>query len=174
MSTESDKERFEFETYMAAIRYYQYGNTIQASTYPGKLVKFLFFDPTKIELCKRIARQFVYSDHDLNGEGDWVGRTDCHIHPWIMFYFFCKCFLDGFDDFAIDGVCGQWVPAFKVENEGCWYILQSYFENPEFTNTINMNKVHCLKPNHGKIEDYFECRKPFPSNYFKDRYRGEP
>ena len=172
MSIESDRDRFEFETYMAAIRYYQYGNTIQASTYPGKLVKFLFFDPTKIELCKRIARQFVYSDHDLNGEGDWTGRSDCFQHPWIKFYSFCKCFLDGFDDFAIDDVCGQWVPAFKVEYENCWYILQSYFENPEFTNIINMDKVHARKPNHGKIEDYFECRKHLAPYDFKDRYKG--
>jgi hypothetical protein len=87
---------WDWTTLVAAWRYYEYRSTIASAMFPSEIYERFFTGKYDEESCKRIARQFYYVDHGINGEEDWLGQSDIDRKPWAAFYAFCKAYYEGF------------------------------------------------------------------------------
>lgn len=128
---------WEWETLVAAWRYYEHGGTISASAFPCDIIERYFRGAYDHGSCMRIARQFVEIDH-RNGEEDWPVRdniftSDCL--RWRKLYAFLKGYLYGFKHLVIRGnVDGKTIEeeheCFYCEMNARWYPVDRYIANP--------------------------------------------
>lgn len=109
---------WDWTTLVAAWRYYEYRSTIASAMFPSEIYERFFTGKYDEESCRRIARQFYYVDHGINGEEDWQGQSDIDAKPWTAFYAFCKAYYEGFAKVHMrDGSIHE---AFYCETLKCW------------------------------------------------------
>ena len=87
---------WDWTTLVAAWRYYEYRSTIASATFPRDIYERFFTGKYDEESCRRIAHQFYYVDHSIEGEKDWQRQSDIDAKPWTAFYAFCKAYCEGF------------------------------------------------------------------------------
>lgn len=123
---------WDWNTLVAAWRYYEYRHTISSATFPEEVVRHFFAGTHDEESCKQIAHQFAYIDHGRRGAEDWEDQTgtgfDCDKKPWQKFYYFCKAYCDGFTD--VELMDGSTVKAFYNTKTDRWIPLDSYISRP--------------------------------------------
>ena len=134
---------WEWETLVAAWRYYEHGHTIASAMFPHDMVERFWGEgnPYSDEVRDTIANQFAKIDHGLNGEGDWTkwlsesakrnDFKDCDCAAWTIFYAFCKGWCDGFTTItASNGERTETVEAFYTDYTRKWTPVDSYVKNP--------------------------------------------
>lgn len=129
---------WEWETLVAAWRYYEHGHTIASATFPADIVERFWGagNPYADEVRATIANQFAKIDHGIRGEADWTQwRTnaafDCDCAVWTTFYQFCKGWVDGFAELTVsNGKRTERVKAFYTEFTGKWTPVDGYIAHP--------------------------------------------
>ncbi len=126
---------WDWETTVAAWRYYEYGATIASATFPEEMVRRFFSIPDawSEDAKMRIAMQFADTDHGRKGEEDWKICEAMDRKPWCKFYNFCKGWVHGFAQvrFRSDADKDEHVvAAFRCMETGRWYPVEKYLESP--------------------------------------------
>ena len=141
-----DRESFDFELLIGALRYYEYRMSIASASFPGNVVRCYWVVAERtdkhIQFCKRVANQFVHTDH--KSEYDWAqSEFECDREPWTRFYNFCKGYVDGYYKVHCKLKSGEIIDktAFKVEYENHYYPLDKYLENPDFPQFISPDSI---------------------------------
>jgi hypothetical protein len=133
-------DNWEWETLVAAWRYYEYGQTITSSSFPADIVKRFFTGKYDDESCKKIAYQFYCTDHGRNGAEDWKDLPEYDAFHWRTFYYFCKAWCNGFTYINLKDPNGrilEEVATFKDETTGDVFLLVNYLNNPTFPERIS-------------------------------------
>lgn len=113
---------WDWDTLVAAWRYYEYRSTIASAMFPMCIFGRFFMGKYSEEDCKRIAHQFAYVDHKRKGEEDWNDLPDVDKKPWCVFYAFCKAYCDGFTAVRVKyGGKEEGIKAFWCEATGHWH-----------------------------------------------------
>lgn len=121
---------WDWETLVAAWRYYEGRSTIAAAMFPGEIVqRFWGVDGLKRwddSARKQIANQFVFVDHGIRGLEDFRGEDGI---PWRLLYSFLRDWMAGFAKVrASDGNKEEVVECFLAFGE--YYPAQQYIDNP--------------------------------------------
>lgn len=129
---------WDWEILIAACRYYEYRHTIASASFPAELVSRFFTGAYDEKSCKRIATQFVKTDHPY-GESDWTNDNsvlaDCDNRAWCKLWAFLNAYLTGFTTVVLDGNNGKEhlhdePECFYCEYTKRWYPKDSYLANP--------------------------------------------
>lgn len=118
----------------AALRYYEHGANIASCSFPADVVERFFRGDYDEESCHRIAYQFAINDHGRRGKADWDNAMSMDREPWVMFYSFCKAYIEGFYTIYAKNDYGKIIQheAFKNEDTGRWIPVDGYLKNPSW------------------------------------------
>ena len=142
---------WDWETLVAAWRYYEHSNSITSSMFPHEIVLRFFCGAYDEKSCKRIARQFVEIDH-RNGPDDkidgWVGNDAFGASDrkaWRLFYFYLfawhyRCFSKA--RVTLGGKSGH-VEVFNAD--GKWYAKEGYERFGADVAAYNGNEIEFVK-----------------------------
>lgn len=125
---------WEWNTLLAAWRYYEYRCTTVSATFPEDMIKRFFQGAYSTRICKQIATQFAVTEHGIRGEEDWAKDKclrDCDKLSWTMFFRFCQGYVTGFHKVVLKNEdIQQEVDAFHVDWNDRWYPVKEYLEYP--------------------------------------------
>ena len=123
---------WDWETIVAAWRYYEHGHTIASAMFPHEIVRRFFTGKYDVDSCKRIARQFVEIDHH-NGPDDkisgWVGDdafSACDRRAWRLFYFYLFAWHYSCFSKAMVTLGGKSASVELFNADGKWYAKEGY------------------------------------------------
>lgn len=96
---------WEWDTLVAAWRYYEHGATITSASFPWDIVRRYWGEGNNYSDNVRltIANQFAITDHGGKGENDWtegIGMR-CDKVPWTTFYRFCEAEAKGYKQLTV-------------------------------------------------------------------------
>lgn len=130
---------WEWETLVAAWRYYEHGHTISSAGFPGDIVQRYWGRHTKATADDQlmIAHQFVCTDHrkgpddKLDGwplQGAAFGGIDAK--PWRKLWFFLDAVANNRfrNVHAVGNGADEWYVCFHCD--GCWVPRDRYIANP--------------------------------------------
>lgn len=137
---------WDWETLVAAWRYYEYRQTIASAGFPCDIIERFFRGDYTEESCRKIARQFAEVDHGLRGEEDWTGNKylhDCDKIRWTKFYAFCKAYNEGFTSLKLKHDDGriETMEAFYCNYMKRWYPVKMYISNPYIEQYIDESHI---------------------------------
>lgn len=129
---------WEWDTLVAAWRYYEYRHTITSFMFPDEIVE-RYFGPCGVRnytdsVRKQIARQFAIVDHGSRGLGDWAddgfSMASNDFVPWRRMYCFMKAYAD--ESFCTVVACrdgrSEEIKCFKYDGE--YYPVDKYVSQP--------------------------------------------
>jgi len=127
---------WEWDTLVAAWRYYERGMTITSASFPRDIIQRFWGkgNPYSDEVRDTIAHQFAITDHGFKGEGDWTEwykAMDCDVRPWTTFYRFCEAWVNGFTPITVknpDTEKEESIMAFHVDYTDRWNGRNMYIE----------------------------------------------
>lgn len=123
---------WDWETLVAAWRYYETRTSASSAGFPGMIVsRYWRSGDYAKKVLDTIAHQFAITDHGLTQEEFWSGPWYWHCDrlAWTKFYRFCEGWINGFA--KVSGV-----EAFRVDWNGIWYPVSAYIENPDLEGYI--------------------------------------
>lgn len=152
---------WEWETLVAAWRYYEYRHTIVGVTFPEDIVERFFNDKKKEysdSVRWQIANQFAMIDHGLRGEEDWTPDEknkglsfgfESDIIPWLKFYRFCEGYVNGFTivttkDLTIKNATAEY-KCFHVDYTDRFYSVEHYIKRPGVEVYLNKDSIISTK-----------------------------
>ena len=127
---------WDWETLVAAWRYYQYGMSASSACFPRDIVNRFWGEGNcySDEVRDTIANQFAITDHGRKGEKDWTEIShlmDCDKKAWTTFYRFCEAWVNGFTPItgqAHDTGEKEVVMAFHVDYTDRWVGRDQYIK----------------------------------------------
>lgn len=129
---------WEWDTLVAAWRYYEHRSSITAFLFPAEIVSRYWGGNWDTEDRYRIARQFSEIDHGRRGVEDW--KKDEDGASWRKFYAFCRRYCIGFYTLQVQTDEGP-KPVKAFYCDGRWYPVGEYVANPFAEFYINPGKI---------------------------------
>ena len=128
---------WEWDTLVAAWRWYEYGSTATSSCFPYDIVQRFwgkgncYTDNVRMT----IANQFAMVDHRSKGEKDWTDKMvmsfHCDMKAWTTFYRFCEAWVRGFTPITVripETKEEKSIMAFHVDYDERWVGRDQYIE----------------------------------------------
>ena len=129
---------WEWDTLVAAWRYYEYRHTITSVGFPDDIIERYFGHRGRAAYAdsvrEQIARQFANVDHYSRGLGDWVDdgfSMSCNdFVPWRRMYCFLKAYADDSFVTVVTRTDGKTAETKCFEYDGEYYPVEEYVEHP--------------------------------------------